>query len=127
TLVTVIQSQLYEYFSKYKRDLPWRNTSDPYAIWVSEIMLQQTRVETVVPYYHRFLTRFPTTQKLAEAPLSEVLTAWSGLGYYRRARMLHAGAQYVISKLDGRIPDNPDALRELPGVGQYTAGAIASI
>ncbi len=115
---------LLEWYRTSHRDLPWRHTRDPYAIWVSEIMLQQTRVETVVPYYVRFLDSFPTVHALAEAPLDEVLERWSGLGYYRRARLLHEGARAVAR--DG-MPEDAAALRSIPGIGEYTAGAIASI
>jgi A/G-specific adenine glycosylase len=111
------------WYEACRRDLPWRKTRDPWAIWVSEIMLQQTRVETVIPYFRRFMTRFPTPLALAEAPLDEVLSAWSGLGYYRRARHLHAGARAAL----GGIPADRAGLLELPGIGRYTAGAIASI
>jgi A/G-specific adenine glycosylase len=107
--------------------MPWRETRDPYAIWVSETMLQQTRVETVVPYYRRFLREFPDVHALAEAPEERVLSLWSGLGYYRRARMLHAAARQVAGELGGRLPRQAAALRELEGVGAYTAGAVASI
>jgi A/G-specific adenine glycosylase len=109
------------------RDLPWRLGRDPYAIWVSEIMLQQTRVEVVVPYYERFLERFPDVEALAAAPLDDVLRAWAGLGYYRRARQLHAAAAIVARDHHGRLPADEAALRALPGIGRYTAGAIRSI
>ena len=109
------------------RELPWRGTSEPYAIWVSETMLQQTRAATVVPYWERFLRELPTVQALAEAPEERVLALWSGLGYYRRARMLHAASRRVVSTYGGRVPSELDALRALEGVGPYTAGAIASI
>jgi A/G-specific adenine glycosylase len=115
---------LLDWYRNAHRDLPWRRTSDPYAIWVSEIMLQQTRVETVVPYFNRFLDSFPTVEALAEAPLEQVLERWSGLGYYRRARMLHAGARAVAST---GMPETAATLRAIPGIGEYTAGAIASI
>jgi A/G-specific adenine glycosylase len=118
---------LLAWYDVHARDLPWRRTRDPYAIWVSEIMLQQTRVETVIPYYGRFLERFPSAQALAEAPLDDVLAAWSGLGYYRRARMLHAGAQAVVRDHAGELPREPLLRRALPGIGAYTAGAIGSI
>jgi A/G-specific adenine glycosylase len=108
------------------RDLPWRRTRDPYAIWVSEVMLQQTRVETVVPYYERFLARFPTLESLAAADEDSVMALWSGLGYYRRARLLHAGVRDAVARY-GRVPEDADARRSLPGVGRYTAGAIGSI
>lgn len=115
------------WFLKHQRDLSWRRTRDPYAIWVSEIMLQQTRVETVEAYYPGFLQRFPDVGALAAADESQVLAAWSGLGYYRRARLLHAGAKYVAHELGGRVPGDAEALRKIPGVGRYTAGAITSI
>ncbi len=109
------------------RDLPWRRTKSPYAVWVSEIMLQQTRVEAVVGYYNRFMTRFPSVQSLAEADIEEVLKYWEGLGYYSRARNLHKAARCIVEKYDGRFPETVDALLKLPGIGAYTAGAIASI
>jgi A/G-specific adenine glycosylase len=115
------------WYTRNRRDLPWRRTRDPYAIWVSEIMLQQTRVETVIPYYERFLERFPDPAALARAREADVLTAWSGLGYYRRARNLHRGAAVVARNHAGRLPEDPSLLRELPGIGEYTAAAIASI
>jgi A/G-specific adenine glycosylase len=110
-----------------KRTLPWRGETDPYRIWVSEVMLQQTRVETVVPYYVRWLERFPDLHTLAEAEEDEVLHVWQGLGYYSRARRLHQGAQIVKERYSGKLPQNSEGLRGLPGVGQYTAGAVASI
>ncbi len=114
------------WFERVQRDLPWRRTRDPYAIWVSEVMLQQTRVETVEVYYPAFLERFPSLQALAAADEDEVVGAWSGLGYYRRARFLHRGARFVAERLDGRLPETAEALREIPGIGPYTAGAISS-
>jgi len=122
-----LRQRLLDWYSAHARDLPWRRTGDPYAIWLSEIMLQQTQVATVIPYYERFLQRFPDISALAAAKEEEVLALWSGLGYYRRARMLHRGAIEVVQKHDGRLPDNPGQLRALPGIGRYTAGAIASI
>jgi A/G-specific adenine glycosylase len=122
--VATLQRKLLGWYAAFRRDLPWRRTRDPWAIWVSEIMLQQTRVETVIPYFERFLKRFPTPRALAEAPEDQVLAAWSGLGYYRRARMLHAGAKSVGF---AEIPNQREGLLELPGIGRYTAGAIASI
>ena len=116
---------LERWYLRHKRDLPWRATRDPYRIWVSEIMLQQTRAQAVKAYYHRFLKRFPSVQALAEAPEAEVLACWSGLGYYSRARNLQRGAQRIVEA--GRFPRAYDAIRELPGVGPYTAAALASI
>ena len=110
-----------------RRDLPWRRTRDPYAVWVSEIMLQQTRVATVIPYWQRWMTRFPTVTALADAPLDDVLAAWAGLGYYRRARHLHAGARWVAAEHGGVLPSAAADLRAVPGIGAYTAGAVASI
>jgi A/G-specific adenine glycosylase len=121
------RAALLEWYDAHARDLPWRRTRDPYAIWVSEIMLQQTRVETVVPYYGRFLARFPSATALADAPLDDVLAHWSGLGYYRRARLLHEGAKAVVREHQGKVPHEADARRAIPGVGRYTAGAIGSI
>jgi A/G-specific adenine glycosylase len=115
------------WFLRDHRDMPWRRTRDPYAIWVSEIMLQQTRVDTVERYYAAFLARFPSVAALAAADEQAVLHAWSGLGYYRRARLLHRGARHVVEQHGGRIPADADDLRSIPGVGEYTAGAIASI
>ena len=109
------------------RDLPWRHTTDAYRIWVSEIMLQQTRAETVVSYYERFLARYPTVYALAESSEEELLKYWEGLGYYSRARSLHKAAKQIVSQHGGRLPASVEALRALPGVGDYTAGAIASI
>lgn len=122
-----LAADLGRWFETARRDLPWRRTRDPYAIWVSEIMLQQTRVETVIPYYQRFLARFPDVASLAGADLADVLAAWSGLGYYRRARHLAAGAREVVERYGGKLPDDPRELLRLSGVGRYTAGAIASI
>jgi A/G-specific adenine glycosylase len=118
---------LLSWYERHRRDLPWRDTNDPYAIWVAEIMLQQTRVETVLTYYEPFLRRFPTLKALANAQLDEVLKAWEGLGYYARARNLHRAAQQVVQREGGRVPSRQKALLELPGVGRYTAAAIASI
>jgi A/G-specific adenine glycosylase len=120
------RATLLEWFDRAARDLPWRRTRDPYAIWVSEVMLQQTRVETVLRYWRPWLERFATVESLAAAPVDEVLHAWQGLGYYRRARNLHAGARFVVEQLGG-LPASAEAWRSVPGVGPYTAGAIASI
>ena len=116
---------LLAWFDRHRRDLPWRRDRDPYRVWISEIMLQQTRVETVIPYYERFLERFPSVERLAAANLDEVLSSWSGLGYYRRARQLYAAAQEIV--LRGSFPRTLESLRTLPGIGAYTAAAIASI
>ncbi len=118
---------LLRWYARARRDLPWRRTRDPYRIWVSEIMLQQTRVETVIPYYRRFLRRFPSLRALSRARHQDVLKTWEGLGYYRRAGNLHEGAKAVIAEHGGRFPRDAEAIRNLPGVGDYTAGAIRSI
>lgn len=110
-----------------QRGLPWRGRNDPYAVWVSEIMLHQTRSTTVIPYYHRFLERFPTLQALAAASIDDLLKAWEGLGYYARARNLHEAARRVVAQHGGEVPTNLAALLALPGIGRYTAGAILSI
>jgi len=123
----LLASQLVRWFKKSARDLPWRRTRDPYAIWLSEVMLQQTRVETVIPYYERFLSHFPTVQDLARADIDTVLSLWSGLGYYRRARELHRCANEIVAKYNGVFPSDIEGLRSLRGIGPYTAGAIASI
>jgi A/G-specific adenine glycosylase len=115
------------WYRAHARTLPWRGTTDPYGIWVSEIMLQQTRVAAVIEHYNEFLRRFPTLVSLALAPEPEVLAAWSGLGYYRRARMLHKAAQFIMAERHGRLPASSVELRTLPGIGEYTAAAIASI
>jgi A/G-specific adenine glycosylase len=120
-----LRRELLSWFDRHRRDLPWRRTQDPYRIWVSEVMLQQTRVEAVLPYYNRFLSRFPSVDELTLAPLDEVLALWSGLGYYRRARQLHAAARRIVDA--GEFPRTVDRLLELPGVGAYTAAAVASI
>ena len=118
---------LLDWYDAHQRDLPWRSSRDPYAIWVSEIMLQQTRVAVVIERYLQFLDRFPSLLALALAPEQDVLALWSGLGYYRRARMLHKAAQYVVEHYNGALPATADQLRLLPGIGAYTAAAIASI
>ncbi|MFT5358286.1 MAG: A/G-specific adenine glycosylase, partial [Polyangiales bacterium] len=115
------------WYDKGHRDLPWRRTRDPYRVWVSEIMCQQTRVDTVIPYYERFIASFPTPTALADADEDAVMSHWSGLGYYRRARMLHAGAKDVVARYGGEVPSGADERLSLPGVGRYTAGAIGSI
>ena len=118
---------LHHWYKHAARPLPWRNIADPYRTWVSEVMLQQTRVNAVIDHYHRFLAKFPTILALALAPEPEVLAAWSGLGYYRRARMLHKAAQFITKELNGILPPTSTQLRELPGIGTYTSAAIASI
>jgi A/G-specific adenine glycosylase len=122
-----VAARLEPWFEANARELPWRETRDLYAIWISEVMLQQTRVETVLAYYEPFLQRFPTLESLAAAEQDEVLEAWSGLGYYRRARFLHRGARFVVDELGGQFPDGAKALQAIPGIGPYTAGALASI
>lgn len=121
-----IVTDLLAWYLQNKRDLPWRGAS-PYGVWVSEIMLQQTQVATVIPYYLRFMERFPTVKALAEAPFEEVLRYWAGLGYYARARNLHRAAQILVERYNGELPTEPGAIESLPGVGRYTAGAIRSI
>ncbi|MGH7725346.1 MAG: A/G-specific adenine glycosylase [Candidatus Eiseniibacteriota bacterium] len=127
TLSASLARSIVRWFHAQRRDLPWRRTKDPYAIWVSEVMLQQTRVDVVVPFYERFLSRYPTVQSLARAPMDDVLAQWAGLGYYRRARQLKAAAESVVREHAGRIPEDEASLRSLPGVGRYTAGALRSI
>ncbi|HKK94428.1 MAG TPA: A/G-specific adenine glycosylase [Longimicrobiales bacterium] len=122
-----LRTALLDFFDARARPLPWRDTDDPYAIWVSEIMLQQTRVETVIPYWERWMARYPDVEALATADESEVLKAWEGLGYYSRARNLREGAAVVRDRFGGEVPATVDELREVPGIGPYTAGAVASI
>ena len=122
----LVQSLL-RWYRRHRRDLPWRGTRDPYRIWVSEIMLQQTRVATVVPYYERFLKRFPSVESLAKVREQTLLGYWSGLGYYRRVRMMRAAARKVVSEHGGAFPKSFEELRALPGIGDYTAAAVASI
>ncbi len=118
---------LTQWFRQNHRDLPWRHDRSPYRVWLSEMMLQQTQVEMVIPYFHRFLARFPTIGDLAAAPLGDVLKLWEGLGYYARARNLHKAAQIIVADLHGEWPRTVAGLTALPGIGRYTAGAIASI
>src|ERR1019366_7558179 len=122
-----LRRRLMVWYRAQARTLPWRGATDPYHIWVSEIMLQQTRVAAVVEHYNEFLRRFPTLVSLALAADPDVLAAWSGLGYYRRARMLHKAAQFIMLEREGRLPVTSAELRTLPGIGEYTAAAIASI
>ena len=125
--VAALRGRLLDWYAHNRRDLPWRRSTDPYAIWVSEIMLQQTRVAVVVERYQAFMERFPSLVSLALAEERDVLALWSGLGYYRRARMLHKAAQFVSANLSGNLPRRSEELRLLPGVGAYTAAAVASI
>lgn len=118
---------LLEWFEGRERDVPWRTERDPYRVWVAEVMAQQTRLDTVLPYYGRFIERFPDIESLADARLDQVLKSWEGLGYYARARNLHSAAREVVARYGGQLPRDPVLLRELPGIGPYTAGAIASL
>ena len=122
-----IPAKLLRWYDTNARSLPWRSDPTPYKVWVSEIMLQQTQVETVIPYFERFMARFPGLPSLAQAEENEVLQLWEGLGYYSRARNLHKAARVMVSAFDGQIPSDTNSLKSLPGIGAYTAGAIASI
>ena len=122
-----VRQALLSWYRRNRRELPWRGVDDPYAVWVSEVMLQQTQVATVIDYYHRWLERFPTVEDLAGAEREEVLEMWAGLGYYRRARFLHESAKMVVDEMAGELPRTAKGLKQLKGVGPYTAGAIASI
>jgi A/G-specific adenine glycosylase len=124
---SAISNQLVKWFRASARDLPWRHDRSPYRVWLSEMMLQQTQVETVIPYFHRFLHRFPTIDDLAAAPLGDVLKLWEGLGYYARARNLHKAASVIVNDLHSEWPRTVEGLMALPGIGRYTAGAIASL
>jgi A/G-specific adenine glycosylase len=128
--MTTFATQILDWYDQHARVLPWRQVGgwpDPYAVWISEIMLQQTRVETVIPYFRRWLEQFPNFETLAAAPEQSVLSAWEGLGYYSRARNLHRAAQIVVREFGGQLPSDLAQLRQLPGIGRYTAAAIASI
>ncbi len=125
--LTAVSRRLLAWYGQHARDLPWRRTRDPYAIWISEIMLQQTQVDTVRPYYQRWLREFPDVQALARASIDQVLRLWEGLGYYSRARNLHRAATAVVERFEGSLPSIYEDLRSLPGIGPYTAAAIASI
>jgi A/G-specific adenine glycosylase len=122
-----IANRIARWFDRHQRDLPWRRTRDPYAIWISEIMLQQTQVATVIPYFERWMREFPTVESFAAAPIERVLKLWEGLGYYRRARHAHAAAQVVVKQYNGRFPRDLAEVLALPGIGRYTAGAICSL
>ena len=121
-----ISSLLLAWFARHARPLPWRSTKDPFAIWISEVMLQQTQVATVIPYYQRFLLAFPNVKSLAQADESAVLRLWEGLGYYRRARSLHQAARKMLTEHDGNVPNDPETLSHFPGLGRYTVNAILS-
>lgn len=121
------QYDLLDWYYENKRDLPWRKSQDPYKVWVSEIMLQQTKVDTVIPYFHRFMEKYPTVYDLAEAEEQDVLKTWEGLGYYSRARNLQTAVREVVEKYDGKVPNSKEELGSLKGVGPYTKGAILSI
>ena len=122
-----LQRRLLAWYARHARPLPWRQTREPYAIWVSEVMAQQTQIKTVIPYYHRFMNRFETVGRLAAADLQQVLKVWEGLGYYGRARNLHGAAQVVVDELNGEIPCDWDGFHRLPGVGDYIASAVLSM
>ncbi|MEW5719592.1 MAG: A/G-specific adenine glycosylase [Chloroflexota bacterium] len=124
----VFAARLLAWYARHKRDLPWRRDArDPYRVWIAETLLQQTQVATVIPYYERFLARFPNVRALASARLDDVLKAWEGAGYYARARNLHRAAKEIVARFGGEIPSTVEELRTLPGIGRYTAGALASI
>jgi len=127
TMNNLLRRKLLTWYRRHQRSLPWRETKDPYRIWISEIMLQQTQVDTVIPYYLRFLKTFPDVRTLAAAPLQNVLKAWENLGYYSRAGNIHKASGIIVREWGGRIPDTHDAIKKLPGIGDYTAGAILSI
>lgn len=126
SVISIVRTLLIDWYRTHQRDLPWRHTTDPYPIWLSEIILQQTRIEQGLSYYHRFVTTFPTVNDLAEAPLTEVLKCWQGLGYYSRARNLHETAKFIAFECGGVFPKTHKELLTLKGVGAYTAAAIAS-
>src|SRR5262245_2491734 len=121
-----LRRRLLSWFARHRRDLPWRRDRDPYRIWVSEVMLQQTTVAAVIPYFERFVATFPTVTELAAADEQDVLKLWAGLGYYRRARHLHRAARDLVAAHGGALPDDPDVWRDLPGVGRYILGAVLS-
>ena len=127
TMMKPLAEVLIDWYGKNKRDLPWRKTNDAYQVWVSEIMLQQTRVETVIPYFLKWINKFPTVQSLAAASEEEVLLCWEGLGYYSRARNMHCTAMIMVENNQGIFPESPEQLQKLPGIGSYTASAVASI
>ncbi len=124
---TPFSRSLTGWYKKNARRLPWRETRDPYKIWISEVMLQQTTVNAVIPYYEKWITIFPTVEDLKRAPLEKVLKVWQGLGYYQRVKNLHKAARIICAEHGGKVPENPQTLRKLPGFGPYTTGAVASI
>jgi A/G-specific adenine glycosylase len=126
-MISTLSAKLLLWYQENHRQLPWRDNPDPYWVWISEVMLQQTKVETVIPYFLRWMERFPDLASLAAAPLEEVLRYWEGLGYYARARNLHRAAQRIMEKYSGNLPQDIEELRRLPGIGSYSAAAIASI
>lgn len=126
-MTTTFAERLLAWYAQHQRRLPWRQTRDPYAIWIAEVMLQQTRVETVIPYYQRWMQRFPGVASLAAAEQQQILQAWEGLGYYRRAHHLQQAARIIVEQFAGRFPHTAAQLRQLPGIGDYTAAAIAAI
>ncbi|WP_154987320.1 A/G-specific adenine glycosylase [Laceyella tengchongensis] len=126
-VVQIIGRELLDWYNRNRRDLPWRKDQDPYKIWVSEIMLQQTRVDTVIPYFQRFIEQFPTLDDLAKAPEEQVIKAWEGLGYYSRVKNLHAAVKEVSAHYGSRVPDDLETISKLKGIGPYTAGAVLSI
>lgn len=125
--INQFNENLVTWFAREKRDLPWRHAKNPYRVWVSEVMLQQTRVDTVIPYYHRFMSRFPTIEDLASAESEEVVKYWEGLGYYSRVRNLHEAVKEVVAVYDGVVPEEKERFEKLKGVGPYTTGAVLSI
>src|SRR4030095_16291724 len=124
---TLLQQRLLKWYDAYRRDLPWRNTTDPYPVWISEVMLQQTQVQTVIPYYLKFLNHFPSIAALAQVDTDALLRLWAGLGYYSRARNLQKAAQIIVKQFGGRFPQNYTDVLALPGIGRYTAAAIVSM
>ena len=115
------------WYNKSARDLPWRRTKDPYKIWISEVMLQQTTVNAVIPYYERWIKEFPTVQDVAQVSLQNILKSWQGLGYYSRAKNIHKAAQIICKEYQGKLPNDSQRIRKLPGFGPYTTGAVLSI
>src|SRR4026209_493859 len=121
---TVLQQSLLKWYDVHQRDLPWRTVTDPYSVWISQVMLQQTQVQTVIPYYLKFLEHFPSIAALAQADIDALLRLWAGLGYYSRARNLQQAARIIVDRFRGRFPENYSDVLSLPGIGRYTAAAI---